>query len=297
MTKQISSAKKIVGTIFAMVAVGPTLAAFGTTQEKEIRPCRVETFQLTSKVFNNRRAIRVLLPPGYSDPGNRERKYPVFYLNDGFAVFKDAAWNAPGTVSRLITEEIIEPIIVVGIDNGACATGGTDDQRTKEYLPYTDAKYEPAVLAPLGKDYPRFLLNEVMPAVASRYRVKSGRDSCGIGGASYGGLAALYTVLHNSGVFGRLMLESTPLFMADNAILKEAAQSRDWPERIYMGIGTKESDDETLNRSPNMQRLQAMILKESPRTNVKLLVVPGASHDSKAWRERLPEALKFLWGK
>jgi predicted alpha/beta superfamily hydrolase len=149
----------------------------------------------------------------------------------------------------------------------------------------------------LGKDYPRFLLSEVMPAVPSRYRVKSGGSNWGIGGASYGGLAALYTVLHNPGVFGRLVLESTPLFMADNAILKDAAQTHQWPDRVYMGIGTKESDDEALNTSPNMQRLQAMILKESPNTKIKLFVVPGATHNSKAWRQRLPEALKVLWGK
>jgi enterochelin esterase-like enzyme len=122
-----SCAAKIVSTISVITATWLTAAGIATAQEKEIRQGRVETFQLTSKVFNNQRTIRVLLPPGYNDPGNRERKYPVLYLNDGFAVFKATAWNAPATVSRLIAEGIIEPIIVVGIDNGACASGGTDD--------------------------------------------------------------------------------------------------------------------------------------------------------------------------
>jgi predicted alpha/beta superfamily hydrolase len=258
---------------------------------------KVQTFQLTSKVFGNRRTIRVLLPPDYEADANRDRRYPVLYLNDGFAVFKPSAWNAPETVSRLIADKSIEPLILVGIDNGACADGASEDQRTIEYLPCSDKKYEPAILNPRGKDYPRFLLHEVVPEVSKRYRLRPGTDSCGIGGASYGGLAALYTVLHNPDVFGRLLLESTPLFMGNNAVLTDTTRSRHWPARVYIGIGTKETEDQTLNGTPFMQNLRSTILRESPRSDVKLLVAQGASHNSAAWRARLPDALKFLWGK
>src|SRR5208283_3192555 len=38
---------------------------------------KLETFELPSKVFDFTRTIRVFLPPGYNDPANRERHYPV----------------------------------------------------------------------------------------------------------------------------------------------------------------------------------------------------------------------------
>jgi predicted alpha/beta superfamily hydrolase len=269
----------------------------GCAGQEKSSPSRVETFTLASKVFNNQRSIRVVVPSGYDDPARRDRKYPVQYLNDGSAVFKEVGWNAPQMVSTLIADHDIEPIILVGIDSGKAVQGGSDEQRTREYLPYADAKYDPAATAPRGVDYPRFLFDEVMPAVAGRYRVQSGPAATGIGGSSYGGVAALYTVLHYPGVFGKLLLESTPLFVADAALLKEAAQARSWPERVYIGVGTRETEDTRINMTNDMQTLRATIVEKSPHTSVQLLVVPEASHEERAWRNRLPDALTFLWGK
>ena len=42
---------------------------------------------LTSRIFNNTRSIRVLLPPGYDAPENRFKRYPVLYLLDGQNLF------------------------------------------------------------------------------------------------------------------------------------------------------------------------------------------------------------------
>ena len=207
---------------------------------------QIETFELESKVFNNTRTIRVFLPDDYKDSRNSARKYAVFYMNymnDGFAVFNAEAWNAPQTISALIRRKAIEPILLVGIDNGASIENGSILQRTNEYLPYADRENEPDVPNPHGSDYPKFLINEVMPAVARRYRVALGPENTGLGGSSYGGIAALYTVMHNPRTFGRLLLESTPVFMADFAAMKEAEQTKDWPARVYVGIGTREASD------------------------------------------------------
>jgi hypothetical protein len=38
---------------------------------------------VTSKIFNNTRSIRVLLPPGYDAAANRSERYPVLYMLDG----------------------------------------------------------------------------------------------------------------------------------------------------------------------------------------------------------------------
>lgn len=260
-------------------------------------PDAAETFELKSEVFENRRSIRVLLPAGYNDPANRNRRYPVLYLNDGFAVFKGGAWNAPEIVRRLESEGRIRPILLVGVDNGATAENGSIGQRTREYLPYSDPKNEPDVLEPSGSSYPDFLVREVMPAVASRYRTLPDRENVGVGGASLGGLAALFAVMRRPDIFGRLLIESTPIFLADFAAMRDAGNARDWPSRISIGIGTKETDDEALARGagPAMERLRSVIRERSPRSEVRLVVEPGGTHDSASWRRRLPAALEFLW--
>lgn len=104
--------------------------------------------QLKSKVFGNTRAIRVLLPAGYSEPANRKRRYPVLYLNDGqnlfdvsTSVFNPLEWQADEALDRLIKAKEIEPLIVVGVDNAGRSA------RANEYLPYPDAYLRPPDLS------------------------------------------------------------------------------------------------------------------------------------------------------
>jgi len=59
---------------------------------------RVQVLTLSSQVFRNRRSIRVYLPPGYFDQANNNRRYPILYLNDGFALFRYQRAPAIATV-------------------------------------------------------------------------------------------------------------------------------------------------------------------------------------------------------
>ena len=46
--------------------------------------------EFRSRIFRNTRFLRVWLPPGYDDPANASRHYPVFYLNDGQNLFESS---------------------------------------------------------------------------------------------------------------------------------------------------------------------------------------------------------------
>jgi predicted alpha/beta superfamily hydrolase len=157
----------------------------------------------------------------------------------------------------------------------------------------------PAIASDRGffSAHPKFLIKEVMRAVAIRYRVAVGPENTGAGGSSYCGMAALFTVMHNPDIFGRLMLESTPIFMAKCAALNEAERTRNWPASVYMGVGTKENPDPSLSREAaiNVEKLRSAIGKNSSRSRVKVAVDEGAEHGSAAWRNR-PKAIAFLWG-
>ncbi len=54
---------------------------------KHIGPASRRTRKFLSATFRNIRNLRVWLPPGYNDPGNVTKKYPVLYILDGKSAF------------------------------------------------------------------------------------------------------------------------------------------------------------------------------------------------------------------
>src|SRR6266704_1285632 len=84
---------------------------------------RLQEFR--SRIFRNMRFLRVWLPPGYDDPANAERQYPVLYLNDGQNLFECSTsfngveWQVDESADRLVREDVVPPMIIVGIDNAA----------------------------------------------------------------------------------------------------------------------------------------------------------------------------------
>ena len=283
--------------------VRPAAVPSAATPEPAVS--RVDTahtvvLQLTSRTFGNARAIRVHLPPGYHAPANASRRYPVLYMSDGFAVFSPRAWNAPHTLDSLTQVGAIAPIILVGIDNAASIPGAANPirDRANEYLPYPD-RTEPELPAPQGGRYPEFLTTEVMPLVEGRFRLTLDAAGTAVGGSSYGGIAALYTVLRHSGRFGGLLLESTPVFLFDRRLIEESAALNRWPRTVYIGIGTRETDDASVLAAGAgaLDSLMAVIRGRSPETRVVLNRAEGATHTSAAWRERLPVALVTLFGR
>ena len=76
--------------------------------------------EFRSRIFRNTRLLRVWLPPGYDEPLNGGRRYPVLYLNDGQNLFESATsfngveWQVDETGDRLIREGTVPPMIIVG---------------------------------------------------------------------------------------------------------------------------------------------------------------------------------------
>jgi predicted alpha/beta superfamily hydrolase len=248
--------------------------------------------ELRSRIFGNTRLVRVWLPPDYDGWG--ATRYPVLYLNDGQNLFDPTTafagvhWQVAETAARLIAEQKIQPLIIVGIDN--------TKNRACEYIPYKSK--DPRVLNVKGKCYPEFLQREVMPLIEEHYSVLKGPESTGLGGSSLGGLITLYTQLAAPGVFGRLLIESPSLFVANRKILEESRRFRDWPARTFLGMGTREvghtEKDERI--VGDIRELEA-ILREAglDEQRLKVRIEEGGSHSETAWAARFPEALEFLY--
>jgi enterochelin esterase-like enzyme len=260
---------------------------------------RLHEFQ--SAIFRNTRLLRVWVPPGYDQPENDSRHYPVFYLNDGQNLFDPATayigvdWQVDEAAARLIAEDKIPPLIIVGIDNA-------QKDRAKEFLPYRSMN--PPVFRPLGKRYPDFLLNEVMPFVGDRYRIAGGAENTGLGGSSLGGIISLYTAIARPEMFGRLLIESPSLFISNRRILRASRAFRRWPARIFMAVGTREAGGEARNEDRNRQVVQDVrelehILRRAglDESRLRVNIDEGATHSEGEWAKRFPEALSFLFGR
>jgi predicted alpha/beta superfamily hydrolase len=248
--------------------------------------------ELSSRIFRNTRLLRVWLPSDYDGWG--ATRYPILYLNDGQNLFDPATafagvhWQVGETATRLIAEQKIPPLIIVGIDN--------TKHRANEYIPYKSK--DPRVLKAMGTCYPDFLRCEVMPLIEERYSVLKGPENTGLGGSSLGGLITLYTQLAAPEVLGRLLIESPSLFVANRKILDQCRRFQDWPSRVYLGMGTREvgNAEKDKNIVADVLELEA-ILREAglDEQRLHLRIAEGATHSESAWAARFPEALEFLF--
>ncbi len=262
----------------------------------------LEIVPFESKIYHQTRTLRVLVPANYFSPHNTHRSYPVLYMQDGQNLFDEATshsgeWHMDETVEHLVGSFKIPPMFVVGIDNGG-------DKRSSEYLPYPDAHNDKDGVSDEkgvhGKEYARFVITEVMPFMEKRYRVAAGAMNTGIGGSSYGAVSALYTALEYPGTFGHLLLESPPLWIGNDQLLKEVQKAKVLPHKIFVGIGTNEDakDPEVSTEVVKLvQELETDLRKKGMGpARLKVVVEGGGEHTEAAWSKRLPEAMLFLYG-
>lgn len=263
----------------------------------------IEVLEFRSEVFDNTRALRVLLPPGYHNPDRAGTRYPVLYINDGLMVVRDNRLALGPVADSLRRAGEIRETIFVAIDNGASTDRTTSPlvDRAREFLPYPDVgpdyTEDPSPPETEGRRFPDFVVDEVMPFIEDRFRVAEGAENTGIGGFSYGGTAALYTVIARPGVFGMLMLESTPLWMGrDRELLSDIEAAADWPERIHIGSGGEETGDPAVDAAgdANRQLLISAIRSTEPESCVSVFIDEAGTHDPESWRHRFHRPLEFL---
>ncbi len=182
-------------------------------------------FELSS-VWCDTRKISVWIPNGYAQPGV---KYRVLYMHDGQNLFDSTTayghkeWKVDETVSKLLTQESIEPCIVVGIWN--------TPKRFLEYAPAKPFQWMPDKArkqienapyyrgTPLSDAYLRFIVEELKPFIDSNFQVDPSPAATFIAGSSMGGLISLYALCEYPHVFGGAACISThwPLRLENNS--------------------------------------------------------------------------------
>lgn len=236
------------------------------------------------------RDVIVYVPPGYEyEP---KRTYPVLYMQDGQNLFdgqtsfvKGRTWQVREHADAAIGAGEVEPLVIVGIYN-------TGERRIAEYTHDCSRQMGGGE----ADNYGLMLTRELMPWIASRYRVRHERESTGLGGSSLGGLVTLFLGLRHPECFGKLAVLSPSVWWNHKSILgylnERAPQIWERP-RIWLDVGDKEGHKTLRDVDQLARRLKANCW--GPDETLHYERVHGGTHDEASWAVRVRPMLKFLF--
>ena len=288
----------------AGVAAGLVLASMGGSSLPGVavdpRPGVTGSVRLHADVTSSLssvppRDVVVWLPPGYADPANAERRYPVLYMHDGQNCFDPSTaflgreWHADEVADRLVREGRIPPVIIVGIWNTS--------ERVAEYTPDQDIEPDRGDGKPQGRggrglSYLAWIVTDLKPMIDAAYRTRPDRSSTSIMGSSLGGLISLAAAEHHAGTFGRVASVSPSLWWNQGQVIERWRARVPALERLWLCMG----DRERAGLDASLRRFEAAIgpVPGGLGDRLHAEVVPGGTHDEPSWSARLDRILIFL---
>jgi predicted alpha/beta superfamily hydrolase len=273
-------------------------AALATAQSPNVRKTSLtghvdHIARFHSTILGNDRNLIVYLPPDYDT--NPNRRYPVLYMHDGQNIFDgmtsyipNQEWRADEAAEGLIQAGLIEPLIIVGIDNA-----GID--RGNEFLP-TSAKMGGQSMGGRADQYGKMIQQEIIPLINAKYRTKRGPKNTALAGSSFGGIITLYLGIHHPDLFGRLAVVSPSIWWDNRVMLKQIAALPAKPNvRIWLDIGTAEGNEAVKDTQDAAKALADKGFR--PGKDLAVYIDNGAAHNESAWAGRIGMILLYLFGK
>ena len=225
---------------------------------------REEMIEYDSETVGTRRKMLVYTPPGYS----AERKYPVLYLLHGIGG-DETEWQRFTTpdvlLDNLLADKKIEPMIVV-MPNGRAQPNDRAEGNVFEHAP-AFAKFE------------QDLLNDVIPAIESRYSVPADREHRALAGLSMGGGQALNFGLGHLDTFAWVgAFSAAPNTKPAEQLVPDPAKAAKQLNLLWLACGNK---DGLISISPDVHTY----LKKNNVPHI--WHVDSNGHDPTEWRNNL----------
>lgn len=187
---------------------------------------KLEMIEYDSKSVGTRRKMNVYTPPGYA----ADRKYPVLYLLHGIGG-DETEWQrfcTPGVIlDGLIADGKAVPMIVV-MPNGRAQKNDRPEGNIFAAAP---------AFAPFEQD----LLQDVIPAIESRYAVAADREHRALAGLSMGGGQSLNFGLKHLDTFAWVGgFSSAPNTLPPAELLPDPALARSKLKLLWLACGNKD---------------------------------------------------------
>ncbi len=241
-------------------------------KREDIPHGKLEMIDYESKTVGTTRKMNVYTPPGYST----EKKYPVLYLLHGIGG-DESEWQRFATpdvlFDNLIADGKAVPMIVV-MPNGRAQK---NDRAGGNVMASASA----------FADFEKDLLDDVIPAIESRYSVKADREHRALAGLSMGGGQSLNFGLTNLDTFAWIGgFSSAPNTKAPEELVPDPEKTKEQLELLWLSCGNK---DGLIRISQRMQRY----LKEHDVPHI--WNVDSHGHDPTHWRNNLYHFAQLLF--
>jgi enterochelin esterase-like enzyme len=225
---------------------------------------RLEMVEYDSKTVGTRRKMQVYTPPGYS----KEKKYPVLYLLHGIGG-DETEWERYATpdvlMDNLLADGKTVPMIIV-LPNGRAEAD--DHSKNNVYA------HAPAFAA-----FEQDLLQDVIPAIESRYSTLIDREHRALAGLSMGGGQSLNFGLAHLDEFAWVGgFSSAPNTKSPAQLLPDPDQAKRQLKLLWLSVGNK---DGLIGLSQGVHAY----LKEHDVPHV--WNVDSNAHDPTEWRNNL----------
>ena len=246
------------------LAIHHNVRAQSNTPPPTVEIPGTQLLKFTSIVVNQEYHLFINLPRTYRK--DTEKSYPVVYL-------LDAQYDFPfftGVYGGQYYDGFLPEFITVGITWG----GKDPDVSSLRARDFSPTRIEQMPQSGGGPKFLAFIKNELIPFIASTYRVTDDRTLIG---SSFGGLFTLYTLFNDPSLFHRYVLTS-PALAWDNAILstyqkKYEEQGSSTPVRLFMGVGELEG-----NISEFQQFAELLKAKKIKGLELETLVMKNTGH-------------------
>jgi predicted alpha/beta superfamily hydrolase len=228
---------------FAVLAHAQARPASG---ERAVPLAFGETFTINSKVLNETRRINVYVPPGYRE--SPSARLPVLYMPDG-GMAEDFL-HVAGLVQVSVGNGTMRPFLLVGIENTERRrdmTGPTANENDKKIAPRVGG----------SGAFRRFIRDELMPQVKSRYRTT---NETAIVGESLAGLFVVETFLLEPDLFDTYLAFDPSLWWNDQKLLDDAGERLRARPKMEKTLYLASSSDDT----EATQRFADILGKDAP---------------------------------
>jgi enterochelin esterase-like enzyme len=243
-------------------AFGDPPAGFNAKRDN-VPQGKLEMVEYHSKTVGSKRKMQVYTPPGYST----DKKYPVLYLLHGIGG-DETEWqrfvNVSALTDNLIAEKKAVPMIIV-MPNGRAQK----DDRANAGMG----------AAPAFANFERDLLDDVIPAIESRYNTSRDREQRALAGLSMGGGQTLNFGLAHLDTFAWLGgFSAAPNTKPPKELVPDPAALKRQIKLLWLSCGNK---DGLINISQSFHSF----LKENDVPHI--WHVDGNGHDPTHWGHAL----------
>lgn len=230
-----------------------------------------------SKALNNKRDIIVWLPPNYKK--EKQKRFPVLYMHDGQNImdpktaYLGVDWQIDETASRLIKTGKMQEFLIIGIYN--------TPERLEEYSD-----------SPKGKNYMRFIVEQLKPFIDKYYRTLPDKEFTATMGSSMGGLISFLLAWNYPDVFGKAACLSSSFYYDNDKAIEMVKNYNGEKKKIKIYI------DHGEDGLPRGQKMFCELSQKSYLigTDIDYFYAPGADHTESEWAKRLERPLLFFFG-